>query len=83
MSTQNSICINVQLRTPYLTIKEYARLTGTSESNVNKLVQKGKLPIKPKEGLRGTVFINMIALALEATRYSQLETEKVQKETAQ
>ncbi|MFC0973963.1 helix-turn-helix transcriptional regulator [Pasteurella multocida] len=66
MNTQNSICINIQLQAPYVTIKEYARITGTSESNVNKMVQKGILPIKPKLGLRGTVFINMIALAKEA-----------------
>lgn len=70
MEAQNSICINIQVNclTPYVTIKEFARVTGTSESNVNKMVQKGKLPIKPKEGLRGTVFINMVALAIEAAK---------------
>ncbi|MFC1022298.1 DNA-binding protein [Pasteurella multocida] len=66
MSTQNSICINIQVQAPYVTIKEYARITGTSESNVKKMVQKGILPIKPKQGLRGTIFINMIAIAKEA-----------------
>ena len=75
MNTQDSICINVQVSclTPYITIKEFARVTGTSESNVNKMVQKGKLPIKPKEGLRGTVFINMVALTIDAAKQAQAQ----------
>ncbi|MEE3608233.1 MerR family transcriptional regulator [Avibacterium paragallinarum] len=68
MEAKNSICINIQLHTaPYVTVKEYARLTGASVDKVRKMVIEGDLPIRPKKKLRDTVFINMVAIAKEAS----------------
>ena len=66
MTSQNAICINIQVVVPYVTMKKFAEITGVSHSTVKNLRAAGKLPILEKEGKKGTVLINMVALAKEA-----------------
>jgi len=50
MTSQNAICINIQVVAPYVTMKKFAEITGVSHSTVKNLRAAGKLPILEKEG---------------------------------
>ena len=67
MESQNSICIYIQVDSPYLPAEESARRNGISVKAVRDLVQKGVLPTRPRESKKEKIFINMIALAREAS----------------
>ncbi|HHF4684465.1 TPA: DNA-binding protein [Haemophilus influenzae] len=68
MNSQNAICVNVQVLSPYVTMKKYAELSGLSLTKVKQLRGEGKLPIMDKESHKGMVLINMIALAKQAAK---------------
>lgn len=70
MSSQNAICVNVQVPAPYVTMRKYAELTGLSLSKVKSLCAEGKLPVLEKESPRDSVLINMISLVKEAAANS-------------
>ena len=53
MTSQNAICINIQVVAPYVTMKKFAEITGVSHSTVKNLRAAGKLPILEKEGKKG------------------------------
>ncbi|WP_072014108.1 hypothetical protein [Pectobacterium odoriferum] len=40
--------ITISISEPYLTIKEYCARTGTTPRTAKKMVEDGRLPIKPK-----------------------------------
>ena len=63
MNSQNAICINVQIHAPYVTLKKYAELTGLSLDKVRKMRASGELPIADKKAERGSVLVNLIAIA--------------------
>lgn len=70
MTSQNAICVNVQVSAPYVTMKKYSELTGLSLSKVKALRAEGKLPVLEKDSTRGSVLINMISLVKEAAARS-------------
>ena len=68
MNGQNAICINVQIHVPYVTLKKYAELTGLSLDKVRKMRAAGELPIADKKAERGSVLVNLIAIAKQAAK---------------
>ncbi|HHE9957408.1 DNA-binding protein [Haemophilus influenzae] len=68
MNGQNAICINVQIYAPYVTLKKYAELTGLSLDKVRKMRAAGELPIADKKAERGSVLVNLIAIAKQAAK---------------
>lgn len=66
MSNENAICINVQIHAPYVTLKKYAELSGLSLSKVQRMRKNGELPIAEKKAEKGSVLVNLIAIAREA-----------------
>ena len=68
MNSQNAICINVQIATPYVTLKKYAELTGLSLDKVRDMRKKGELPIADKKAERGSVLVNLLAIAKQAAK---------------
>ncbi|WP_248464160.1 regulator [Pectobacterium versatile] len=64
--------ITISIPVPYLTLDEYCRCTGTTNSVARKMVEDGRLPIKAKEIKPGktkstaAVEINMVDLYLRA-----------------
>ncbi|AAK37787.1 DNA-binding protein [Haemophilus influenzae] len=68
MNGQNAICINVQIHAPYVTLKKYAELTGLSLDKVRKMRAAGELPIADKKAERGSVLVNLIAIAKQAAK---------------
>lgn len=68
MNGQNAICINVQIYAPYVTLKKYAELTGLSLDKVRKMRASGELPIADKKAEKGSVLVNLIAIAKQAAK---------------
>lgn len=68
MNSQNAICINVQIATPYVTLKKYAELTGLSLDKVRDMRKKGELPIADKKAVKGSVLVNLLAIAKQAAK---------------
>ena len=68
MDSQNAICINVQIATPYVTLKKYAELTGLSLDKVRDMRKKGELPIADKTAEKGSVLVNLLAIAKQAAK---------------
>lgn len=68
MNSQNAICINVQIHAPYVTLKKYAELTGLSLDKVRKMRAAGELPTADKKAERGSVLVNLIAIAKQAAK---------------
>ncbi|MEB3457159.1 hypothetical protein [Pasteurella multocida] len=66
MKDQKSICINIQLDTPFVTKDEYKRRTGLPMGTINDQLKTGKLPILPRKSPKEKVLINMVALAKQA-----------------
>lgn len=57
---------------PFVTIKEFCRLSGHNQNTVKKMIGEGRIPTRKKPVVDGRVQeksiieINMIALAMEA-----------------
>lgn len=66
MKDQKSICINIQLDTPFVTKDEYKRRTGLPMGTINDQLKSGKLPTLPRKSPKEKVLINMVALAKQA-----------------
>jgi hypothetical protein len=59
--------MQITVDTPYMTPNEFARRAGLSERSVRHKIDQGLILVREKkEGEKGTVFINMIHLAMEA-----------------
>jgi hypothetical protein len=59
--------MQITVDTPYMTPNEFARRAGLSERSVRHKIDQGMILVREKkEGEKGTVFINMIHLAMEA-----------------
>ncbi|WP_368924890.1 helix-turn-helix transcriptional regulator [Providencia sp. 1709051003] len=69
--------ITIIIPDPYVTIKEYMRRTGLSENTVSNMIADGRLPVrkKNKETKKGTVFINLAALTVEALSTSNVSLQ--------
>ncbi|EPJ0400738.1 helix-turn-helix transcriptional regulator [Providencia rettgeri] len=69
--------ITITIPDPYVTIAEYCRRTGLSERAVEYMIADGRLPVrkKSKETKKGTVFINLAALTVEALSTSTVSLQ--------
>lgn len=64
--------ISIAISAPYVTVDEFARVSGMNPRTVKKYISEGKLPIRKKQITgnydRSTTFINMVALTLEGAK---------------
>jgi hypothetical protein len=64
--------ISIAISAPYVTVGEFARVSGMNPCTVKKYISEGKLPIRKKQITgkhdRSTTFINMVALTLEGAK---------------
>ncbi|MCY1361315.1 hypothetical protein D9M68_690550 [compost metagenome] len=61
------IKMKIVIDTPYVTPTEFARRAGLSERSVRHKIEQGVFLVREKTtGEKGTVFINMIHMAMEA-----------------
>ncbi|OCG39342.1 hypothetical protein A9G28_09785 [Gilliamella sp. Fer1-1] len=64
--------ISIAISAPYVTVDEFARVSGMNPRTVKKYISEGKLPIRKKQITgkydRSSTFINMVALTLEGAK---------------
>lgn len=64
--------ISIAITSPYVTVDEFARVSGMNPRTVKKYISEGKLPIRKKKITgkhdRSTTLINMTALTLEGAK---------------
>ncbi|KAA8697146.1 hypothetical protein [Pseudomonas proteolytica] len=59
--------MQITIDTPYVTPTEFARRAGLTERSVRHKIDQGLFLVKEKQpGEKGTVFINMVYMAMEA-----------------
>lgn len=74
--------MQITIDTPYVTVGEYAKRSGESDSAIRREIELGRYIIRPKvEGSKAAVLINMIHLALEAA--DQAERVRTQSSKAE
>ncbi|AYN26567.1 DNA-binding protein [Buttiauxella sp. 3AFRM03] len=61
-----SITINLNVAAPYLSLQEYARVTGIPFDTCRGMVRDGRIIIRPKELAGGKVEVNMVAMLKDA-----------------
>nr|WP_315492330.1 hypothetical protein [uncultured Pseudomonas sp.] len=73
--------MQITIDTPYVTVGEYARRSGQSDSAIRREIDQGRYLIRPKnDGSKTAVLINMVHIALEAAE--QAERARAQQSTA-
>lgn len=60
------VTINMNVAAPYVSLKEYSRLTGIPFDTCRLMVRDGRIIIRPKEISGGKVEVNMIAMLKDA-----------------
>ncbi|MCW2452316.1 UNVERIFIED_ORG: hypothetical protein M2414_000021 [Rahnella aquatilis] len=60
------ITINMNVAAPYLSLKEYAKVTGIPFDTCRGMVRDGRIIIRPKELAGGKIEVNMIAMLKDA-----------------
>lgn len=64
--------MQISIDTPYVTISEYARRSGQSNSSIRREITQGRYVIRPKhESSKAAVLINMIHIAVEAAEQAE------------
>ncbi|PCI43996.1 MAG: hypothetical protein COB41_05620 [Proteobacteria bacterium] len=58
--------VTIQLDTPYLTIREFAKRTGLSVRAVSQRASAGEYPLKPRKNDSEKIFINNALLMKQA-----------------
>ncbi|MBN1085321.1 DNA-binding protein [Erwinia aphidicola] len=61
-----NITINLNVMAPYLSLKEYARVTGIPFDTCRGMVRDGRIIIRPKELSGGKIEVNMVAMLKDA-----------------
>ncbi|MDL4913465.1 MAG: DNA-binding protein [Enterobacterales bacterium endosymbiont of Blomia tropicalis] len=61
-----NITINLNVLAPYLSLKEYARVTGIPFETCRDMVKDGRIIIRPKELSGAKVEVNMVAMLKDA-----------------
>ncbi|MBG6247325.1 MULTISPECIES: DNA-binding protein [Symbiopectobacterium] len=62
----SGVTINLNVAAPYLSLKEYARVTGIPFGTCRSMVRDGRIIIRPKELSDGKIEINMVAMLKDA-----------------
>ncbi|AVD81253.1 hypothetical protein C4Q28_03285 [Pseudomonas sp. SWI6] len=69
--------MQIVIDTPYVTVGEYAKRSGQSDTAIRREIELGRYIIRPKvEGSKSAVLINLVHLALEAAE----QAERVRKD---
>ena len=64
--------MQITIDTPYVTVGEFAKRSGQSDSAIRREIELGRYIIRPKvEGSKAAVLINMVHLAMEAAEQAQ------------
>ncbi|WP_321863304.1 hypothetical protein [Pseudomonas paraveronii] len=64
--------MQINIDTPYVTVGEYARRSGQSDTAIRKEIEQGHYLIRPKKsGSKSAVLINMVHIAIEAAEQAQ------------
>ena len=64
--------MQITIDAPYVTVGEFARRTGQSDTAIRKEIEQGHYLIRPKPpGSKSAVLINMIHVAMEAADQAQ------------
>ncbi len=59
--------MQITIDTPYVTVGEYAKRSGQSDTAVRREIELGRYIIRPKtEGSKSAVLINMVHILMEA-----------------
>lgn len=65
--------MQISIDTPYVTVGEYAKRSGQSDSAIRREIELGRYIIRPKvEGSKSAVLINLVHLAMEAAEQAEL-----------
>ncbi|MFZ5111126.1 DNA-binding protein [Enterobacter kobei] len=60
------VTINMNVVAPYISLKEYSRITGIPFETCRLMVRDGRIIVRPKELAGGKVEVNMIAMLKDA-----------------
>lgn len=65
-----SVQISIVIPTPFMTVEQYAQMTGENVDTLHNKCRRGEIPIRKKKNPDGkasreTTLINMVALTLE------------------
>ncbi|WP_072065351.1 DNA-binding protein [Pluralibacter gergoviae] len=62
----SGLTININVASPYLSLKEYARITGIPFNTCRDMVKDGRIIIRPKERRNDKPEVNMVAMLKDA-----------------
>lgn len=69
--------MQIAIDTPYVTVDEFSKRSGQSNSAVRREIELGHYIIRPKpEGSKSAVLINMVHMAMEAAEQAQRVREQ-------
>lgn len=60
------VTINMNVAAPYISLKEYSRITGIPFETCRLMVRDGRIIVRPKELAGGKVEVNMVAMLKDA-----------------
>jgi len=64
--------MQIVIDTPYVTVGEYAKRSGQSDTAIRREIDLGRYIIRPKaEGSKSAVLINLVHLAMEAAEQAE------------
>ncbi len=64
--------MQITIDTPYVTVSEFVKRSGQSESAIRREIEQGRYLIRPKvDGSKSAVLINMVHLAQEAAEQAE------------
>lgn len=64
--------MKISIDTPYVTVGEYARRSGQSDTAIRREIELGRYLIRPKaKGSKSAVLINMVHMAIEAAEQAE------------
>ncbi|MBH3375290.1 hypothetical protein [Pseudomonas juntendi] len=64
--------MQIVIDTPYVTVGEYAKRSGQSDTAIRREIDQGRYIIRPKvEGSKSAVLINLVHLAMEAAEQAE------------
>lgn len=66
----SNITYEFSVASPYVSIKEYSRISGIPLDTVRDMVHDGRVIIRPKKGRNEKIQVNMIAMLKDAIRNS-------------
>lgn len=72
MNVQNSICINIQVESPYLTKDKFCEVSGMSKNTLNGYLMKGLIPTKAKNKKNELVLIDIVGMLVESARSNNI-----------